>query len=77
MDAFCQQVALTPKEVVMVGDTAVDIAFAKNAECALSIGVSSGASEMIELADADIVIPSVKFLLDQQDRYVWEGMKNK
>ncbi|MBP3953243.1 HAD family hydrolase [Bacillus suaedae] len=71
MKAFCQSVNLEPDQIVMVGDTAIDIAFAKNSKCGLSIGVKSGASQIDDLIDADYIIPSVKFLINDEDHFVW------
>ncbi|MGG7620760.1 HAD family hydrolase [Bacillus coreaensis] len=72
MEAFCEVVGLSVEEVVMVGDTSVDIAFARNARCQYVIGVHSGAGQNKDLQGADFLIPSIDDLVDSKRRFIWE-----
>ncbi len=72
MEAFCEEVGVAAKEVVMVGDTAVDIAFGRNANCQYMIGVHSGAGQSQDLVGADFVIPTIADLVDVNNEFIWE-----
>ena len=56
---------LDPKKVLKVGDSTVDIQEGQNAECLLSIGITSGAHtrEQLREADPDFIINNVSELL--------------
>lgn len=57
---FSNRFGLKPEEVAVVGDTAVDIAFAKQNHAGLAIGVLSGAGGNEELTEkADYVLPTI------------------
>ncbi|MGM7721360.1 HAD family hydrolase [uncultured Metabacillus sp.] len=78
LEAFCSQFQLMPEEVVMVGDTIVDILFAKNAAAGLAIGVLSGASKKEHLEpEADMILPSVRDLITVDGRLVWDTLTSE
>ena len=56
---------LDPKKVLKVGDSTVDIQEGQNAECLLSIGITSGAHtrEQLREADPDFIIDNVAELI--------------
>lgn len=54
----CGRLGVAPGNAVVIGDSPRDISMAKNAGSS-SIGVLSGVSTRIQLAGADVVIPSV------------------
>lgn len=73
LEAFCKHTNLKPKEVAVVGDTIVDLTLAKNAGAGLAIGVLSGASSRHQLETlADIIIPSVVDILDDNKLFIWD-----
>lgn len=58
LHAFCQQYALTPDEVIHVGDTFVDMQFGQQAQQA--VGVLSGTSDLATLQQyGPTVLPSI------------------
>ncbi len=64
LHAFCQEFSLQPDEVAIVGDTQVDLQFAKNNGAGLAVGVLSGLGTWEALAPlADLVLPDVNALL--------------
>jgi phosphoglycolate phosphatase len=61
--AFCAACRLRPDEVLVVGDTPADLAMARNAGCALAVGVLTGATPAHLLRPlADRVLTSVQEL---------------
>ncbi len=54
-----------PKQVIKIGDSAIDILEGKNAGCGLSIGITTGAQNQIELSEAspDFIISHLLELL--------------
>ncbi|UOE47494.1 HAD hydrolase-like protein [Mucilaginibacter sp. SMC90] len=62
---------ITVAESIKVGDSAIDIEEGKNAGCALSIGITTGAHTISQLqaADPDYVINNLMELLPIIDRY--------
>lgn len=72
MEAFCEVVGLSAKEVVMVGDTYVDIEFARKARCQYVIAVHSGAGQDKDLQGADFLISSVGDIVDSKSKLIWE-----
>ena len=61
---FCNQVGLSPEEVLVVGDTMHDINMGRSAGVAVCVGVLTGASEYCDLAeDADHVLDNISGLL--------------
>lgn len=52
----CQQLGISPEEVIVIGDSNGDMQMAKQAGAALAIGLWTGEGEPAHLADADIVI---------------------
>ncbi|WP_228085258.1 HAD-IA family hydrolase [Mucilaginibacter sp. JRF] len=63
--------AVSPAEIVKVGDSIIDIEEGKNAGCALSIGITTGAHtpEQLRSANPDHVIDNLIDLLPIIDRY--------
>lgn len=73
---FCEKFNLKPDEVVMVGDTVVDMQYAKNGHACYGIGVLSGTGSEEELAPlADFMISTIDDLIEQDDMFVWETNK--
>lgn len=71
---FCEKFDLDPSEVVVVGDTIVDLQLAINGNAGLGIGVLTGASSLEELNHlAQIVIDDVSCLLTSHDEFIWAG----
>jgi len=70
---FSAKFGIKPEEVAVVGDTSVDIAFAKQNHAGLAIGVLSGAGNREDFKEnADYVFSSIAGLLD--DRLpIWEA----
>lgn len=65
---FMDRFELTPQEIAVVGDTSVDIAFAKSNHAALAIGVLNGTGKKEELSeDADILLPTIAGLIRNGD----------
>jgi phosphoglycolate phosphatase-like HAD superfamily hydrolase len=63
---FCSMYGFKPYEVAVVGDSYNDMIFARNSG-ALAVGVLSGVSSKINLKDvADIILPSVESLLEEE-----------
>lgn len=61
--AFCQQVGLTPDEILMVGDSSHDIAAGRALGC-LTCGVLTGLAARKDLEQiADFVLPDISHLL--------------
>ncbi|SDM03015.1 phosphonatase-like hydrolase [Daejeonella rubra] len=56
---------LDPKKVIKVGDSTVDVQEGQNAECLLSIGITTGAHthEQLREADPDFIIDNVSELI--------------
>jgi phosphoglycolate phosphatase len=68
---FGSQFGLIPEEIAVVGDTSVDIMFAKQNHAGLAIGVLSGVGKKVELIrQADYVLPTIAEML-QNDRPIW------
>ncbi len=70
MNIFCERCALIPEEVVMVGDTMVDIAFGRESGAGLVIGIEKEHSDVGKAAD--ISIRSIAELMDEQEKLIWE-----
>lgn len=61
---FCEKCGLQPYEVAIVGDSHIDMLFARNSG-ALAVGVLSGVSSKYNLKDvADVILPSVDCLFE-------------
>lgn len=74
LHAFCEKCKLKSTEVVVVGDTIVDLQLARNGSTALGIGVLSGAGEPKELeALADYLLPSVGEIVQEDGRLIWQS----
>jgi HAD superfamily hydrolase (TIGR01549 family) len=72
--AFCSHFGLRSEEVVVVGDTVVDLHLAKNSSAGLAIGVLSGAGSQQDLEPlADLILPSIEGLVREDGRFVWQG----
>jgi phosphoglycolate phosphatase len=64
LDAFCRQCSLRKDEVAVVGDTALDLLFAKKNGAGLAVGVLSGVGGEADFAGlADLVLPDLSALL--------------
>lgn len=62
---FCENFNLKPEEVAMVGDTTVDLKFAKNSHAGYAVGVLSGTGTKIELDPlADYIVTNIDNLLN-------------
>lgn len=60
---ICEENGLSPDEIVMVGDSLVDIQFGKNGGAtAVGVGKSPVNRALLEAAGADFVLPDVSFL---------------
>jgi len=62
---------VNPSEVIKVGDSIIDIEEGKNAGCALSIGITTGAhtAQQLQSAEPDGIIDNLMELLTVIDRY--------
>ena len=60
-----------PDEVIKIGDSAIDIEEGKNARCALSIGITTGAHSrhQLSMADPDFIISDLLDLPEIIDNY--------
>lgn len=73
MEAFCKIANVLTEEVAVVGDTVVDLQFAKNGAAGLAIGVLSGVSAYSDLEDkADLILPTVGDLLTVNGQLIWK-----
>ncbi|KRF42342.1 hypothetical protein ASG93_21010 [Paenibacillus sp. Soil787] len=73
LQAFCEVGGILVEEVAVVGDTVVDLQFAKNGSAGLAIGVLSGVSGSSELKElSTILLPSVGDIVMENGRLVWE-----
>jgi phosphoglycolate phosphatase len=62
--AFCEAVAIVPKQVAMVGDAVHDLAMGRAAGVGLTVGVLSGTSARDDLEGyADIILDSINAML--------------
>ena len=61
LEILCEQVSLTPKDCIIVGDTTGDTGMARNAQAGLCIGVLSGSGTANQLMEtgANIILPNV------------------
>lgn len=61
---FCEKFHLKPKEIAMVGDTIVDLQFAKNSHAGYAVGVLSGTGTKEELYPlADYIVKDIDDLI--------------
>lgn len=73
VEEFCKKFRLKREEVAIVGDTVVDMQFAKNSNVRYGIGVMSGVGSYEELSQlAHYVLPSVEYLIDPNDNFIWD-----
>lgn len=64
LNEFCKVCGLAPREVAVVGDTKVDMLFARNGAAGCAIGVLTGVGTKEELEGvADVLYPSVQDLI--------------
>lgn len=62
--ALCRSLNVSPSQTIVVGDTNSDMVLARQAGCALSVGVMGGSTDTHDLAkDADVLIPSIDNVL--------------
>jgi len=59
VQAFCQQLKISPDEVIVVGDNTHDLHMAHNAGAKLAIGVLTGTSTAVNLHEADYILDNV------------------
>jgi HAD superfamily hydrolase (TIGR01509 family) len=62
--AVCHAFRTEPSRVAVIGDTPADIAMARAAGAGLCIGVRSSGGSASDLNDADVILDSVRDLLD-------------
>lgn len=73
VEEFCKKFLLKKEEVVIVGDTIIDMQLAKNSSVRFGVGVMSGVGSYRELNPlADFIISSVDDLIDENNRFIWE-----
>ncbi|WP_180850347.1 HAD family hydrolase [Bacillus sp. UMB0893] len=73
VEEFCKKFHLEKEEVVIVGDTIIDMQLAKNSCARFGVGVLSGVGSYQELHQlAHFIIPSVDYLIDGNGRFIWE-----
>ncbi|WP_027416371.1 HAD family hydrolase [Aneurinibacillus terranovensis] len=73
VEIFCEKFGLKAEEVVIVGDTVVDLQTAKNSKAGFGIGVLSGVGTEKELQKlANFVIPTVQHLIDENDNFIFD-----
>lgn len=67
---FYKQYELKPEEVAVVGDTVVDMKFARNGKAGITIGVLSGVGTAYELSEmADFVYENVNEILNNDELF--------
>ncbi|MEH7273666.1 HAD family hydrolase [Neobacillus vireti] len=72
MQVFCDKYNLQRNEVIHIGDTMVDMEFAKHG--LLGVGVLSGVSSEVTLRKfTPYVIETVEHLFDREGRFLFEG----
>ncbi|MFP5079375.1 HAD-IA family hydrolase [Pedobacter sp. JCM 36344] len=66
-----EEFGIVPSEVIKIGDSIIDIQEGKNAGCALSIGITTGAhtAKQLQSANPDYIIDNLLELLPIIDRY--------
>ncbi|RZL19672.1 MAG: HAD family hydrolase [Pedobacter sp.] len=66
-----EEFSVDPSQIIKIGDSIIDIQEGKNAGCALSIGITTGAhtSEQLQSAHPDYIIDNLLELLPIIDRY--------
>jgi len=72
LQVIFDQYDVQSSEIIMVGDTPIDMQLGKNAKLGLTIGVLSGTSKHEHLKDADLIIQDVTNLIQDGD-IIWEG----
>lgn len=72
LQKFCYTYGISPEETAVVGDTEVDMCFAKNGNAGLAIAVLSGTNTKQTLScAADIVLNSVQEIINIDGSFVW------
>lgn len=72
---FCNTTGLKEKEVAVVGDTVIDMQFARNGKAGMAIGVNSGTNSAEELSKvADFVYQSVDYILKEDGKFSWSDV---
>jgi phosphonatase-like hydrolase len=66
-----KEFSIDPSEIIKIGDSIIDIQEGKNAGCALSIGITTGAhtAEQLQSANPDYIIDNLLELLPIIDNY--------
>ncbi len=59
VNAFCQQLQIDPRNVMVVGDNTHDLHMARKAQAKLAVGVLTGTSRAVKLYEADYILDSV------------------
>lgn len=71
LDSLIEKYQIKTSEMIMVGDTPIDMQLGKNGKIGLTIGVLSGTSKHEHLHEADIILNDVTELI-KDDQLIWE-----
>lgn len=71
LDTLIEQYQVDTSEMIMIGDTPIDMQLGKNGNIGLTIGVLSGTSKHEHLHEADIILNDVTELI-KDDQLIWE-----
>ncbi|ATD31103.1 HAD family hydrolase [Macrococcoides bohemicum] len=71
LDSLIEKYQIKTSEMIMVGDTPIDMQLGKNGNIGLTIGVLSGTSKHEHLHEADIILNDVTELI-KDDQLIWE-----
>lgn len=72
LNNFCKTTGLKEEEVAIIGDSIVDMQFARNGNAGMAIGVLTGASSNEELSQlADVVYDSVDDIINLDGNFSW------
>lgn len=74
MERFCQQYGLSPSQVVVIGDTLVDMNFGKASAAGLIIGVLSGTGDRELLSSHTRLILDDVTKLFKDNHFLWEDL---
>lgn len=71
LDSLIEKYQIKTSEMIMIGDTPIDMQLGKNGNIGLTIGVLSGTSKHEHLHEADIILNDVTELI-KDDQLIWE-----
>lgn len=71
LDSLIEKYQIKTSEMIMIGDTPIDMQLGKNGNIGLTIGVLSGTSKHEHLHEADIILNDVTELIED-DQLIWE-----